>query len=174
MKLRLLVNNNISIFLLCILSAHFCDSSALFSQNKDEKYTHSISLNEKRIIEGKQEFKTKGQFPLDWRLYFKAKEGDFAVFYDWNGHEMHFRFRRNKFDVDGDHFASKLIAGNPYQVKGEWTGYYFFPLDERGRRKVTPTLKKLPAIPEEFCDLHSIPILKLVDYSEILSEQILY
>jgi hypothetical protein len=165
----------LSIYLILLFGVvHLCFVSRLFTQTKDEKYIHSISLNEKRIIDGKTEFKEKGQFPLEWKLYFKAKEGDFAVFYDWNGHEIHCRFRRNKFDVDGDLFAKHLVPGNPYRLKGEWTGYYYYPVDERGRRKVFSELKKMPANPSEFADIHSIPVFKLVEYAEIISDQILY
>lgn len=164
-------NRYLQAILMMILLAVATNLSA---QTKDEKYTHSISLSEKRIIDGKNEFKTKGQFPVDWKLYFKTKEGDFAVFYDWNGHEMHFRFRRNKFDEDGDYFARDLIAGNPYQVKGEWIGYYYYPQDSRGKRKATYEFKKLPANANEFTDPNSVPVFKLLGYTEMISEQILY
>ncbi len=142
--------------------------------NTKEKYTHSISLNEKRIVEGKLEFKTKGQFPLEWKLFFKAKEGDFAVFYDWNGHELHCKYRRNKFDRDGEEFAKDLIPGNPYRLKGEWIGFYYYPKDERGKRKVSFEKKSLPADKEEFGDVQSIPLFKLLEYKEIFSDELLY
>ncbi len=149
-------------------------SVPLSSQNKGERYTHPISLNEKRISDGKLEFKEKGVFPSEWKLFFKAKEGDFAVFYDWNGHEIHYRYRRNKFDSDGEEFVKHLFPGNPYLIKGEWTGFYFFPIDERGRRKSFSEKKLLPAKPEEFIDLQSIPIFKLLNFTEIYSDEMLY
>ncbi len=163
------INMNVLFIFLLIL---FCENSV--AQSKGEKFIHSISLSEKRILEGKNEFKTKGQFPSEWKLYFKSKQGDFAVFYDWNGHEMFFKYRRNKFDVDGEEFSKNLIAGNPYLVRGEWTGYYYFPLDERGRRKATYEVKKIPANPVEFVDPNTIPVFKLSFYTEIQSDHILY
>ena len=166
-----MLNRNVQAILILFVLAN---ASNLSTQNKEEKYTHSISLNEKRIIDGKNEFKAKAQFPVEWKLYFKAKEGNFAVFYDWNGHEMHFRFRRNKFDEDGEYFARDLIAGNPYQIKGEWIGYYYYPLDSRGKRKASYEFRKLPANPIEFVDPNTIPVLKLISYTEMISDQILY
>lgn len=108
------------------------------------KYTGPIARSEKRILDGKLEYEKTGNFPLEWKLYFKAKQGDFVVFYDLNGDEIHFRYRRNKFDLDGELFVKDLFIGNPYLVKGEWIGYYFYAVDERGKRSSLPTPKKLP------------------------------
>ncbi|MDF3819293.1 hypothetical protein P3G55_05250 [Leptospira sp. 96542] len=146
---------------------------SLFGETSD-KYTGPIPASEKRLVDGKSEFVKTGQFPNEWKLFFKAKEGDFAVFYDLNGDEFHYRYRRNKFDLDGEWFVKDLIVGNPYIVSGEWIGYYFYALDERKKRSSFALPKKLPAEPTEFSDKQSIPIFKLVFYKEILTDELLY
>ncbi|GBF50524.1 hypothetical protein LPTSP4_20500 [Leptospira ryugenii] len=143
-------------------------------ENTKERYLSPIPLSEKRIIEGKQEFKTAGKFPEEWKLFFKAKEGDFVVFYDWNGQEIHFRYRRNKFDEEGEEFVRSLFPGNPYLIKGQWIGYYFFEKDAKGRLLLNPIRRKLPANADEFTDKNSIPIFLLKKYSEIQSDELLY
>lgn len=146
------------------------------SLNSEEipKYTGPIPFSEKRIFEGKQEFLKTGNFPLEWKLYFKTKEGDYAVFYDLNGDEIHFRYRRNKFDRDGDLFVKDLIPGNPYFVKGDWTGYYYYSRDERGKLSPLAIPKKNPPVKEEFSERQTIPIFKLTEYFEIRTDELLF
>ncbi|MCW7504843.1 hypothetical protein ND855_11975 [Leptospira sp. 1 VSF14] len=148
-------------------------TTSLFSE-ADSKYTGPISRSEKRILDGKMEFQKTGVFPLEWKLYFKGKQGDFVVFYDLNGDEIHFRYRRNKFDLDAEFFVKDLFIGNPYLVKGEWIGYYFYAVDERGKRSSLPTPKKLPGEKNEFIDKQSIPIFQLQTYQEIRTDDLLY
>ncbi|XDD47352.1 hypothetical protein AB3N60_04500 [Leptospira sp. WS39.C2] len=140
----------------------------------DSKYSGPISRSEKRILDGKLEFQKTGNFPLEWKLYFKAKQGDFVVFYDLNGDEIHFRYRRNKFDLDGEFFVKDLFVGNPYLVKGEWIGYYYYVVDERGKRSSLPSPKKLPGEKNEIIDKQSIPIFQLKEYVEIRTDDLLY
>ena len=141
---------------------------------EEGKYSGSISLSEKRILQGKEELAKTNQFPTEWKLYYKGKEGDFVVFYDWNGHEIHYQYRRNKFDLDGEEFVKDLFPGNPYRVTGVWMGYYYFGFDARGKRKAFHEKKVLPANKEEFTDIHTIPIFKLTKYEEIFSDELLY
>ncbi|TGM23897.1 LIC_11959 family protein [Leptospira meyeri] len=146
---------------------------SIYSED-DGRYTGPISRSEKRILDGKSEFQKLGTFPLEWKLFFKGKQGDFVVFYDLNGDEIHYRYRRNKFDLDAEFFVKDLFPGNPYRVKGEWIGYYFYSVDERGRRSSLPTPKKLPAEPKEFADRQSVPIFKLIEYIEVRTVDLLY
>nr|WP_245918356.1 hypothetical protein [Leptospira ellinghausenii] len=148
-------------------------SIGLFAET-ESKYTGPISRSEKRILDGKLEFQKTGVFPLEWKLYFKGKQGDFVVFYDLNGDEIHFRYRRNKFDLDAEFFVKDLFIGNPYLVKGEWIGYYHYAVDERGKRSSLPTPKKLPGEKNEFIDKQSIPIFQLQTYQEIRTDDLLY
>lgn len=145
----------------------------LYSEDNG-RYTGPISRSEKRILDGKAEFLKSGTFPLEWKLFFKGKQGDFVVFYDLNGDEIHYRYRRNKFDLDAEVFVKDLFSGNPYRVKGEWIGYYFYSVDERGKRSSLPTPKKLPAEPKEFADRQSVPIFKLIEYIEVRTDDLLY
>jgi hypothetical protein len=141
---------------------------------ESQKYTGLISTSEKRIWEAKQEFGQTGNFPTEWKLYFKTKQGDYVVFYDLNGDEIHFRYRRNKFDLDGEDFVKDLFSGNPYRVKGDWIGYYFYQRDARGQRSPLAIPKKNPAIKEEFLDKQTIPIFKLLEYTEIRTNEMLF
>ncbi|WP_411821871.1 LIC_11959 family protein [Leptospira sp. 'Mane'] len=141
---------------------------------EEGKYTGAISLSEKRILQAKEEWLKTNDFPAEWKLYYKGKEGDFVVFYDWNGHEIHYQYRRNKFDLDGETFVKDLFPGNPYRVTGVWTGYYYFGFDARGKRKAFHEKKILPANREEFADVHTIPVFKLIKYEEIFSDELLY
>ncbi|TGN19198.1 LIC_11959 family protein [Leptospira idonii] len=162
-------------FLELIFFIFFCLVSFGFTEAQtQQKYTGSISVTEKRIADAKEEYKKTKRFPTEWKLFYKGKEGDFVVFYDWNGQEIHYRYRRNKFDLDGEEFVKDLFQGNPYFIQGEWTGYYFYSLDSRGRRKVLPEKKNLPAKEEEFIDLHTVPIFKLIRYQEIFTDELLY
>ncbi|ABZ93430.1 Hypothetical protein LBF_0899 [Leptospira biflexa serovar Patoc strain 'Patoc 1 (Ames)'] len=161
-----------SVFLLFFL-IHFLFHSLLYAET-DSKYSGPISRTEKRILDGKLEYQKTGNFPLEWKLYFKAKQGDFVVFYDLNGDEIHFRYRRNKFDLDAEFFVKDLFVGNPYLVKGEWIGYYFYSIDERGKRSSLPTPKKLPGDKNEIVEKQTIPIFQLKEYAEIRTDDLLY
>ncbi|WP_244245589.1 LIC_11959 family protein [Leptospira kemamanensis] len=158
-------------FLICFCLFFF--TSSLISET-DAKYSGPIARSEKRILDGKLEFEKTGNFPLEWKLYFKAKQGDFVVFYDLNGDEIHFRYRRNKFDLDAEFFVKDLFVGNPYRVKGEWIGYYYYSVDERGKRSSLPTPKKLPGEKKEIIDKQTIPIFQLREYVEIRTDDLLY
>ncbi len=138
--------------------------SVLFSEDNG-RYTGPISRSEKRILDGKTEFQKTGTFPLEWKLFFKGKQGDFVVFYDLNGDEIHYRYRRNKFDLDAEFFVKDLFPGNPYRVNS---------VDERGKRSSLPTPKKIPADPKEFSDRQSVPIFKLIEYIEVRTDDLLY
>ncbi|MGV3667640.1 MAG: LIC_11959 family protein [Leptospira bouyouniensis] len=162
----------IHFFFLTVL--YFISFTPHLHSETDSKYTGPISRSEKRILDGKLEFEKTGNFPLEWKLYFKSKQGDFVVFYDLNGDEIHFRYRRNKFDLDAEFFVKDLFIGNPYLVKGEWIGYYYYPVDERGKRSSLPTPKKLPGEKKEIIDKQSIPIFLLKEYSEIRTNDLLY
>lgn len=161
-----------SVFLLFFL-IHFLFHSLLYAET-DSKYSGPISRTEKRILDGKLEYQKTGNFPLEWKLYFKAKQGDFVVFYDLNGDEIHFRYRRNKFDLDAEFFVKDLFVGNPYLVKGEWIGYYVYSIDERGKRSSLPTPKKLPGDKNEIVEKQTIPIFQLKEYAEIRTDDLLY
>ncbi|MCZ8344376.1 MAG: hypothetical protein O9301_15185 [Leptospira sp.] len=164
-----------SLFPLLILWIGISDSFPnSTSAEESVKFTGLISSSEKRIWEAKQMYGQTGIFPTEWKLFFKAKQGDYVVFYDLNGDEIHFRYRRNKFDLDAEEFVKDLFFGNPYRVLGEWTGYYFYQKDERGKRSPLAIPKKNPAVKEEFLDRQTIPIFKLLEYSEIRTDEVLF
>ncbi len=157
-----------------LLCLYFLIFVTLFASPDKERYTGAISYSEKRIVQGKIEFSKGAEFPNQWTVFFKERTGNYAVFYDLNGHELHFKYKTNKFDVDGEAFASFLVEGNAYSVKGELLGILFFPQDARGRRKPIPDFKKSPVAKAELSDLQTIPVFKLVEYKEVFSKQILH
>jgi hypothetical protein len=66
-----------------------------------EKYNGDISTKEKRIRDFKQEISDVSySFPAQLKLFFKKTSGDYAVFYDRNGDEVYYRYRKNKFDSE--------------------------------------------------------------------------
>jgi hypothetical protein len=68
------------------------------SQLLPQKYEKDISYKEKRILE----FKKEGTFPEDWKLFFKNKESDYIIFYDLDGTEILFKYRRDYLDREAE------------------------------------------------------------------------
>lgn len=87
------------------------------------KYNGDISTKEKRIRQYKDEITDVSyRFPEQLKLFFKKTYSDYAVFYDRNGDEVYYRYRRNKFDSDAEKILRGLFAGQSYRVYGEHVG----------------------------------------------------
>lgn len=160
--------------LLAIIITFFLIGSSFEAAPDKERYTGPIPNSEKRIVQAKQETLKGIAFPDQWTVFFKERKGNIAVFYDLNGDELHFKYKTSKFDSDGEAFASLLIEGNAYLVKGELLGILYYGLDLRGRRKPIPDFKKSPVAKEELSDIQTIPMYKLLEYKEVFSKQILH
>ena len=92
-----------------------------------EKFQYDISKNEKRIKEYKSEIKElNSELPEELKLFFKYLKNDYAVFYDWNGEEVFFKYRKNKFDTNSYEKTLGLYSGQSYRVKGKFIGIASF------------------------------------------------
>jgi hypothetical protein len=92
-----------------------------------EKFQNDISKNEKRIKEYKTEIKEiNSPFPEELKLFFKYLKNDYAVFYDWNGEEVYFKYRKNKFDSTSFDRTLGLYSGQSYRIKGKFIGIACF------------------------------------------------
>lgn len=99
----------------------------LISIHPVEKFHHDISKSDKRIREYKKETKgTELSLPEELKLFFKELKADYAVFYDWNGDEVFYRYRRNKFDFESEKKVIGLFQGQSYRVKGIFLGIASF------------------------------------------------
>ncbi|MBK8395626.1 MAG: hypothetical protein IPL26_10335 [Leptospiraceae bacterium] len=88
-----------------------------------EKYKGDISEKEKRVRDYKKEITDVSySFPQQLKLFYKKTYSDYAVFYDLNGDEVYYRYRRNKFDSDGEKTLTGLFSGQTYRVNGEFAG----------------------------------------------------
>jgi hypothetical protein len=70
----------------------------LTSQLFPQKYEKDISYKEKRILE----YKKEGTYPEEWKLFFKNKESDYIIFYDLDGTEILFKYRRDYLDREAE------------------------------------------------------------------------
>ena len=107
----------------------FVSNSLLYSQ----KYEKDISTTEKRI----NEFKKSGEYPEDWKLFYRGKESDFVVFYDLDGTEIYFKYRRDHLDRESEKKTVGLFQGQAYRIKGKFMGILQY-FDEAEKKKFLP------------------------------------
>ncbi len=115
----------IHIFILLLLTL------PLFSQ----KYEKDISTKEKRI----SEYKKEGNFPEDWKLFYKTKESDYIVFYDLDGNEVYFKYRRDALDREAEKKTVGLFIGQAYRIKGKLLGIILY-YHENDKKNYTPPI----------------------------------
>lgn len=144
--------------------------SLLVIAKENARYEGPIHTKVVRIREAKPKINGLDSVPLNWEFYFKERNGNYAVFYDLNGDEAYFQFRRNKFDIDGDNFASKLIPGNAYNVTGQYLGAFVFPDPKRGVGKYQKGENSISNLQNQ----NTIFVYQLKEYYELHSKQIIY
>ncbi len=113
-----------------------------------QKYQGDISWDSPRI----SSYQEKGSFPEELLLIYRGKEGDYVIFYDLDGKEALFQFRRNRFDLEAEKKLTGLFEGQVYRVKGIFKGmlvYYnplskknYFPPEFVQQKEVEPELIK--------------------------------
>lgn len=121
-----------------IIFSFFC----IFSVMSEEKYQNDISIHEKRV----NDYRKEKNFPSEWKLFYKCLESDYAVFYDLEGQEVFFKYRKNKFDLDASFRVSGLVPGQSYRVYGRFIGLF---IQER------PDTKE-KFLPQKFISLQNI------------------
>jgi hypothetical protein len=143
---------------------------------KAERFQGSISPKEKRIKDFKEELtENNPNLPKEYHLFFQQLAGDFAIFYDYDGRTIHFRYRRNKWDQDAIESVHNLLPGRSYLVEGEFLGIYYYPQVNESRNTVLPLFtKKEKTTIALMKDPNTIPIYKLLGYKETYSSSILF
>lgn len=61
--------------------------------------------------------------PEELRLRFRGTQGNYAVFYDLEGREALYRYRRDPFDDLGARKLRDLRPGQAYRLRGEFVGF---------------------------------------------------
>lgn len=107
-----------------------------------QKYQGDISWDSPRL----SSYQELGSFPEEFLLRYRGCEGDYVVFYDLDGKEALFQFRRNRFDLDAEKKLIGLFEGQAYRVKGSFKGMLVY---------YNPLLKK-NYFPPEFIDKKEI------------------
>ncbi|PJZ70177.1 hypothetical protein CH373_09855 [Leptospira perolatii] len=165
--------HSILIFLSFFLAISFATPNLLSNLNADSiesTYRGTISLEEARTLDIKMGLsESTPDFPDKQRLFFQGLEGNYAIFYDWNGHTVYYQYRENKFDRRYRKYVSRLSGGAPYLVSGEYLGVFVFEngvvrrLKKKGQDNLADRKEK-----------YSIPIFQLKEYKELILEEILF
>lgn len=133
-------------------------------------YRSSISFDEKRIADIKESLNTQSpNFPETIKLFFQELKGNYAVFYDWNGETVYYKYRINKFDKSRARLVRKLAEGAAYEVRGRWEGMIVYQVS------TIPLFKKASEVTlEEKKGRFSIPVFDLGDFRELALDEIIY
>ncbi|ASV06100.1 hypothetical protein B2G47_09050 [Leptospira interrogans serovar Canicola] len=133
-------------------------------------YRSSISLSEPRISDIKESLSSESpNFPNSLKHFFQELKGNYAIFYDWNGETVYYKYRINKFDKSKLKQVRKLSEGAAYEVNGLWEGLIVF------QASTVPLFKKASEISlEEKKEKSSIPVFDLVEFKELSLDEILY
>ncbi|PJZ29682.1 LIC_11959 family protein [Leptospira kmetyi] len=133
-------------------------------------YRSSISYSEPRVADLKESLSSSSpNFPDSIKLFFQELKGNYAVFYDWNGETVYYKYRINKFDKSRARQVRKLAEGAAYEVRGKWEGLIVFQVS------TIPLFKKASEITlEEKKARFSIPVFDLVEFRELALDEIIY
>jgi hypothetical protein len=105
----------------------------LSSSSKAQKYEKDISFKEKRVLE----FKKEAKYTDDWKLFYKGKDTDYVVFYDLDGQEVYFKYRRDHLDREAENLIVGLFVGQAYRIKGRFFGI-ILNFDEKTKKNYHP------------------------------------
>ncbi|RHX79185.1 hypothetical protein DLM77_14695 [Leptospira yasudae] len=133
-------------------------------------YRASIPYSEPRVADIKESLSSSSpEFPETFKLFFQELKGNYAVFYDWNGETVYYKYRINKFDKSRLRQVRKLAEGAAYEVRGKWEGLIVFQVS------TIPLFKKANVVSlEEKKDRFSIPVYDLVEFRELALDEIIY
>nr|WP_245667243.1 hypothetical protein [Leptospira tipperaryensis] len=133
-------------------------------------YRSSISFDEKRVADIKESLTTESSnFPETIKLFFQELKGNYAVFYDWNGETVYYKYRINKFDKSRARMVRKLAEGAAYEVRGRWEGMIVYQVS------TIPLFKKASEVTlEDKKGRFSIPVYDLGEFRELALDEIIY
>ncbi|WP_332460807.1 LIC_11959 family protein [Leptospira ainazelensis] len=154
------------LFFVCI----YGDVSAQEVHRAAATYRSSISFEEKRIADIKESLTAESpNFPETIKLFFQELKGNYAVFYDWNGETVYYRYRINKFDKSRARMVRKLAEGAAYEVKGRWEGMIVYQVS------TIPLFKRAAEVTlEDKKGRFSIPVFDLENFRELALDEIIY
>jgi hypothetical protein len=135
-----------------------------------EKYEGLINSKDNRILD----YKSKKEFPEEWKLIYKSKEDDYVIFYDIEGNELYFKYRRDKFDRDADYKISGLFKGQAYRIKGTLIGS-ILRFDVKLNKKIIPP-KFIPKDSIEKDNLYhpeNIPTFSLLFFESTIFDEVI-
>lgn len=133
-------------------------------------YRGTITLQDPRALDIKEALSDSSpNYPETIKLYYQGLKENYAIFYDWNGHTVYYKYRENKFDRRLRKYVSRLAAGAPYEVTGEYQGVLVFENKtiRRFKKKGEDTLADKK-------EKQSIPVFQLVKYRELILEEIIF
>jgi hypothetical protein len=156
-----------------VLILFFVCISGVFAQEVQRAaatYRSSISFEEKRIADIKESLTTESpNFPETIKLFFQELKGNYAVFYDWNGETVYYKYRINKFDKSRARMVRKLAEGAAYEVRGRWEGMIVYQVS------TIPLFKKASEVTlEDKKGRFSIPVYDLGEFRELALDEIIY
>ncbi|MDV6234874.1 hypothetical protein CH379_004425 [Leptospira ellisii] len=156
--------------LLLLVSVWSLETSAQEVQRAAATYRGSISFSEPRLSDIKESLNDNSpNFPEAWKLFFQELKGNYAVFYDWNGENVYYKYRINKFDRSRARQVKKLAEGAAYEIRGRWEGMILFS------NSVVPSYKKASEITlKDKKEKHSVPVYELGEFRELALDEILY
>ncbi len=91
-------------------------------------YTGDITEQDLRVRELVENIKNNQQPPGEYKLFFSRRDTLHLVFYDMEGQEVRFQYRRDRWEMDELKKVRFLIPGAAYLVKGTLQGLV---LDEK-------------------------------------------
>ncbi|MCC5816664.1 MAG: hypothetical protein JJT78_18080 [Leptospira sp.] len=142
-----------------------------------ERYYGSLNPQEPRIKDFKESINEENpNYPEEMHLFFQELAGDFAIFYDLDGHTVHFKYRRNKWDYEAMESVHNLLSGRTYRVKGKFLGIYYYPKNIELRRMATSIfITDGQELDWKFKkEDTTIPVFQLVSYNESYSDSIIF
>lgn len=149
------------------LSTFFIVSLSIYSQ----KYQGDLPWSAPRLIQ----YQENGSFPEELLLFYRGQEGDYAIFYDLDGKEALFQFRRNRFDLESEKKLIGLFPGLVYRVKGNFKGMlvYYHPILKKNF--FPPELFDKTELEQEIIkEKNNKPVFILKSYESAAFDQVLY
>lgn len=136
-----------------------------------QKYQGDIPWDSPRIAS----YQDSGSFPEEFLLIYRGREGDYAVFYDLDGKEALFQFRRNHFDLDAEKKLIGLFEGQVYKVRGSFKGIlvYYNPLVKKNYFP-PEFIDKKEADPELIKEKNNKPVFWLKSFESTAFDQVIY
>lgn len=86
-------------------------------------YEGLLRESDPRLGDLRRLLKEGKSLPEELRLRYRGTQGNYAVFYDLEGREALYRYRRDPFDDLGVRKLRDLRPGQAYRLRGEFVGF---------------------------------------------------